>query len=423
MSFNLIKAKQKLKKYRIHLFIMVSVVVLLLLLLIQIRWINRARSLNEEQFNHRVGLALHESVAEFTKDQQSCQKMRECMNKSKFDASDSALLEMEVSRLDSIINEQFHNYQIQSPYTIEVLTTKDEQPKSKCFYYSLRKALSHDKAVLNVYFQKREKNLMDSMGSMFICSLILILILCTFFAIIILSLIKDKKVLERITDLVNNIAHEFKTPMATIALASGMLRREKVLTNTDQILHYSKVIYSENNRLKNQVDQLLKLACIERGELRINSDQFHVHLLLEESAACISVQLTEQSGSIEFYWNATNDLISGDRELIQNVLVNLLDNAVKYSPVSPKIKVETKNVNGNIQISVTDNGIGMSKEEQKYIFDRYYRAPTGDRHDVKGFGIGLSYSKMIVDAHHGSINVNSKRNHGSTFTLILPLNK
>ena len=410
----------KISTYRIQIFIGVSVIVLILLLLIQIRWISRARSLNEEQFNHRVGMALHESVDEFTKDRQSCEAMRAYMNKSKFDANDSALLESEVDRLDSIIKEQFQNYQIQSPYNIEVLTTADEQPRSKCFYYSLRKALSHDKAVLNVYFQKREQSLMDSMGSMFILSMILILILFAFFSITVFSLIKDKKILGRTTDLINNIAHEFKTPMATIALAGKMLGREKIYSDSNQVVHYSNMISTENNRLKKQIDQLLKLSCIERGELQMNSNSFHAHSILEECSEALSVRISEREGTMIFNKNAKNDLIKGDQELIQNVMFNLLDNAMKYSTEKPEITIETKNVNGDFRVFVSDKGIGMTKEEQKQIFERYYRAPTGDRHDVKGFGIGLSYSRMIIDAHKGSINVWSKRNFGSTFTVILP---
>ncbi|WP_372754399.1 sensor histidine kinase [Labilibaculum sp.] len=378
--------------------------------------------MSDEQFNHRVGLALHESVDEFAKDQQTCEKMRAFMNKEKYDANDSERLKLEVGRLDSIIKQQFEDYQIQSPYTIEVLSTADEQPKSKCFYYSLRKALSHDKAVLNVYFQKREQNLMDSMGSMFICSIILIFILCAFFGITILSLINDKKILGRTTDLINNIAHEFKTPMATISLASGMLKRNAVHSKPDQIEHYSNMILSENNRLKGQVDQLLKLACIERGELKLNSDQFHMHELLNVCVDRISVQLAERKGHIELNLLAKDDSVCGDKDLLQNVLLNIFDNAVKYSESNPEVKVETKNVNGNLFIAISDKGIGMSKEEQMHAFDRYYRARTGDQHEVKGFGIGLSYSKMIIDSHKGSIKVLSKRNYGSTFTIILPSN-
>lgn len=397
-----------------------SVLVLIALLLIQIRWISRARNLNEEQFNHRVGMALHESVDEFMKNRESCEAMSACMNKSKFDANDSAQLESEIERLDAIIKEQFQNYQIQSPYTIEVLSSADAQPRSKCFYYSLRKALSNDKAVLNVYFQKREQSLMDSMGSMFIFSIILILILFAFFGITVFSLIKDKKILGRTTDLINNIAHEFKTPMATIALAGKMLGREKIYTQSNQVIHYSNIILSENDRLKKQIDQLLKLSCIDRGELQLNSNQFKVHELLQECIQSISIQITERDGELKVNSMAINDTISGDKELIHNVFWNLFDNALKYSYNKPYIEIETKNSNGSLHISISDRGIGMSKDEQKHVFERYYRAPTGDRHDVKGFGIGLSYSRMIIDAHKGSININSRKNYGSTFTVILP---
>lgn len=414
------KLINRLSNYRIQIFLGISVVVLITLLLIQIRWIGRARDLNEEQFNHRVGMALHESVDEFMKDRERCEAMSACMSKSRFDANDSAKLESEVERLDSIIKQQFQNYQIQSAYTIEVLTSADEQPRSKCFYYSLRKALSHDKAVLNVYFNKREQSLMDSMGSMFILSVILILILFIFFGLTVFSFLKDKKILGRTTDLINNIAHEFKTPMATIALAGKMLGRDKVNSQPNQVIHYANMITSENDRLKKQVDQLLKLSCIDRGELQLNSNQFNVHELLKECIDSLSVRLSERKGELIVNKSAVNDLITGDRELIQNVFLNLLDNAIKYSSGKPELKLETKNNNGSLLILVSDKGIGMSKEEQKHVFDRYYRAPTGDRHDVKGFGIGLSYSRMIIDAHKGSINVWSKKNYGSTFTVMIP---
>jgi len=388
--------------------------------MIQVQWINQARRLNEEQFRHLVGLALHESVSEFMKDQQSCYELSECMKKLK-SASDSARLKSEVDRLNQIIDNKFKQHQIESSYTIEVLSKADEQPHSRCFYYSMQKALSDDKAMLNVYFDKREKNILDSMGTMFLASLIAIIILFSLFGITVLSLLRDKKILGRTTDLINNIAHEFKTPMASIALACGMLKREKVLSKPENVTHYSDIILTENNRLRLQVEQLLKLACIERGELKLNADEISLHSLLSECAACLDIQVKEKMGSLDFKFEASNDRVRVDKELLQNVFKNLIDNALKYSPTEPKINICTQNKNGEILISFSDEGIGMTKEEQKHIFDRYYRAHTGDIHSVKGFGIGLSYSKMIIDAHKGSINVWSKKNIGSTFTVVLPL--
>ena len=407
-------------RYKSQIFIGVSILVLIVLLIIQVQWISQARRLNEEQFRHLVGLALHESVSEFMKDQQSCFELSECMKKLK-SASDSARLKSEVARLNNIIENKFKQHQIKSSYTIEVLSKADEQPQSRCFYYSMQKALSDDKAMLNVYFDKREKNLLDSMGTMFIASLIAIIILFSLFGITVISLLRDKKILGRTTDLINNIAHEFKTPMASIALACGMLKREKVLSSPKNVTHYSDVILTENNRLRLQVEQLLKLACIERGELKLNADEISLHDLLSECAACLKILIEEKKGRIDFKLEATNDKVKVDRELLQNVFKNLIDNAIKYSPEEPKIRISTQNRNGEILISVTDEGIGMTREEQKNIFDRYYRAHTGDIHNVKGFGIGLSYTKMIIDAHKGSIKVWSKKNIGSTFTVVLPL--
>jgi two-component system phosphate regulon sensor histidine kinase PhoR len=407
-------------RYKSQIFIGVSILVLLILLLIQVQWINQARKLNEEQFRHLVGLALHESVSEFMEDQQSCYEMSECMKKLK-SKTDSARLKSEIKRLNLIIEDKFKQHQIESNYTIEVLSRADKQSKSRCFYYSMQKALSDDKAMLNVYFDKREKNLLDSMGTMFVASLIAIIILFSLFGITVLSLLRDKKILGRTTDLINNIAHEFNTPMASIALACGMLKREKVLSNPKNVSHYSDVIHSENNRLRQQVDQLLKLACIERGELKLSANEVSLHSLLSECASCLEIQLKEKNGNIEFNLEAIHDKVKVDEELIQHVFKNLIDNAVKYSTGSPKIKITTQIKNNDLCVSISDEGIGMTRDEQNQVFERYYRAHTGDIHNVKGFGIGLSYCKMIIDAHNGRIKVWSKKNIGSTFTVVLPL--
>ncbi len=407
-------------RYKSQIFIGVSILVLVILLMIQVQWINQARKLNEEQFRHLVGLALHESVSEFMNDQQSCYEMSECMKKLK-SKTDSARLKSEIKRLNLIIEDKFKQHQIESNYTIEVLSRADKQPQSRCYYYSMQKALSDDKAMLNVYFDKREKNILDSMGIMFISSLIAIIILFSLFGITVLSLLRDKKILGRTTDLINNIAHEFKTPMSSIALACGMLKREKVLSDPKNVSHYSDVIHTENNRLRQQVDQLLKLACIERGELKLNADEVSLHSLLSECASCLDIQLKERNGSIEFKLDASQDKVKVDEELLQHVFKNLIDNAVKYSTDSPKIKITTQTKNNELCISISDEGIGMTRDEQNNVFDRYYRAHTGDIHNVKGFGIGLSYCKMIIDAHNGRIKVWSKKNIGSTFTVVLPL--
>lgn len=409
-----------MNRYKSQIFIAVSIFVLIILLMIQVQWINQARRLNEEQFRHLVGLALHESVSEFMKDQQSCYEMSECMKKLK-SKSDSARLRSEIKRLNTIIDDKFKQHQIESSYTIEVLSKADKQPHSRCFYYSMQKALSDDKAMLNVYFDKRERNLLDSMGTMFMASLIAILILFTLFGITVLSLMRDKKILGRTTDLINNIAHEFKTPMASIALACGMLKREKVLSQPDNVAHYSNIIHTENNRLRSQVDQLLKLACIERGELKLNTNEVSIHKLLTECAACLDIHLKEKQGQIDYDLKARHDCVNVDKDLLQDVFKNLIDNAIKYSGDHPQIKICTESKNDQLWVSISDKGIGMTREEQKHIFDRYYRAQTGDVHNVKGFGIGLSYSKMIIDAHKGSIKVWSKKNIGSTFTVVLPL--
>ncbi|MEO1655803.1 MAG: HAMP domain-containing sensor histidine kinase, partial [Bacteroidota bacterium] len=232
---------------------------------------------------------------------------------------------------------------------------------------------------------------------------------------------KQKKLSEMTTDFINNMTHELKTPISTISLASNMLRKDRVLENKDKIVHYSGVIHDENDKLQNQVEQVLRLARIERGEYRLNIEKINLHEAVNEAIGSIELQVKSRNGQIKCYLEAIKHEILADMTHLTNVVSNLLDNANKYSPENPDITVKTYNREDGVVISVEDKGIGMSKDKQKYIFNKFYRVPTGNIHDVKGFGLGLAYVKMMVDAHKGHIHLKSEPGKGSKFDIFLPL--
>jgi two-component system phosphate regulon sensor histidine kinase PhoR len=213
------------------------------------------------------------------------------------------------------------------------------------------------------------------------------------------------------------MTHEFKTPIATIQLASDALTNEKVIHNVDQIKYYSGIIHEENKRMNMQVEKILQAADLEKDEIKMQWKTFGIHDKLHKIADNTMLQMEDIGADFTTHLNAENDFIEADEVHFTNIIINLLENAVKYSKENPKISLETRNRNNMIQILVRDNGIGMDKETQNHIYEKFYRAHTGNLHNVKGFGLGLTYVKNIVDAHKGKIEVESELGKGTTFTL------
>lgn len=252
-------------------------------------------------------------------------------------------------------------------------------------------------------------------GSLLFTSLILA---CFAYTIYIIQ--RQKKISDMKNDFINNMTHEFKTPIATISLATDSINNASIISNPDKVQRFTRIIKQENTRMLGQVEKVLQLAQLEKKDLQLKFSQINVHQLLQEISEHVNLQIKGKKGDLKMYLEAKNPVIEGDLTHISNILYNLLDNANKYSPDSPDIKVTTKNVSQGIEISIEDKGIGISRENQKYIFDKFYRVSTGNLHDVKGFGLGLSYVKVMVDAHQGHIQVKSSLGKGSNFILYFP---
>ena len=237
------------------------------------------------------------------------------------------------------------------------------------------------------------------------------------------TLIKQKKLSEIKNDFINNMTHEFKTPLATISLAVDALRNEKVMQDRQKSNYFSGIIKEENKRMNKQVETILQAALSERQELQLNLQPIHVHQIILDVVENFQLQLEDKQGKADLQLNARNDLLEADEVHFTNLITNLIDNALKYSKDHVQIKITTHSSNKNLVIRMEDNGIGMTKETQRRIFEKFYRAHTGNIHNVKGFGLGLSYVKSVVDAHHAKIKVDSIVGRGTTFTMDFPLRK
>lgn len=253
-----------------------------------------------------------------------------------------------------------------------------------------------------------------------------ILFTCIIFAaffITLRALFNQKKLSEIKSDFINNMTHEFKTPLATISLAVDALKNEKVINDRTKMDYFSGIIKDENKRMNKQVETILQAALLDKQEIQLNEKPVHAHELINAAINNIQLPLAEKKGKLETHLNATNDLIKADEVHIINIINNLLDNAIKYSKENLIIKLSTQNINNHLRIKIEDNGIGMNKETLNRIFEKFYRAHTGNIHNVKGFGLGLSYVKSIVDAHKGKIKAESTLGKGSCFMIDFSLLK
>lgn len=254
-------------------------------------------------------------------------------------------------------------------------------------------------------------------------SVVFTLMIVAAFFVTVSALLRQKKLSAIKNDFINNMTHEFKTPLATISLAVDALRNEKVLADKEKSEYFSGIIKEENKRMNKHVETILQSALLDRQEVKLNLKPLHAHAVISEVLENFELQLQNKKAKAEVHLNASNDLVMGDDVHFTNLISNLVDNAIKYSKENLYIKITTHSTNRHIVVRIEDNGIGMSKETQRRIFEKFYRAHTGNIHNVKGFGLGLSYVKTMVDAHNGRIRVDSTLGKGTTFTIEVPLAK
>jgi len=277
-----------------------------------------------------------------------------------------------------------------------------------------------DPGMLYIFFPNKESLILNSMFATLASSAGLLLVLIFIFAYTIYAIIRQKKLSEMKTDFINNMTHEFKTPVATIMIASEALKDPEVVEDKNRISRLAGIIYDENVRLGNHIERVLSIARLEKKEIKLEYNPVNVNDLITAVVDSMGLQLQKRNAELLLKLNATQEVIMGDELHLSNVIYNLVDNANKYSLENPKIEIGTKSTNKYFCIEISDQGIGMTKEQTKRIFDQFYRVPTGNLHDVKGFGLGLNYVQDIIHQMNGSIKVHSEKDRGTTFEILLP---
>ncbi|NJB87789.1 two-component system phosphate regulon sensor histidine kinase PhoR [Lewinella marina] len=273
---------------------------------------------------------------------------------------------------------------------------------------------------IRAYSPDKDSVIYSSLYENFAASLLFVLIILGCFIYTIYVILMQKKVSEMKTDFINNMTHEFKTPIATISLATDSIVSPRISGDPAKVQRFARIIKQENKRMNDQVEKVLQMAKLDKSRLNLNLTAVDLNEVVQSAVEYICLQVEPRGGTVTMKLNADPSVVEGDLTHLSSLINNLLDNANKYSPEAPRITVTTANVARGVQVTVADQGLGMTREARKNIFDRFYRVHTGDRHDVKGFGLGLSYVKTITEVHGGSIEVKSELGKGSSFIVTFP---
>ncbi len=403
------------------------------IIIIQLYWVNQAYSLGEKQFTHRVDMALNDvadKVLTFSGDTTLLINpvQEEHANYYWVELNDP----VDITVLEALLMSAFQEYRVETDFEygiydciIDTLYMGNYVKFDSSFVarpnrYANLPAEKREQSYFSVYFPEQEGYLLNKMGFWIFSSIILGVVIL-FFAITTFVILRQRRLSEITKEFINNMTHEFKTPISTIGVSTEVLLRDENIQTNDRLKRYSAIIAKENKRLKKQVEKVLQIATLEKEDFRLNKEEVDVHRLIQQAVDTVQVALESKQGDIAVKLKAQQSHLEADKVHLTNMLYNLLDNAIKYSgDQPPAITLSTANTRQGIQIKVADKGIGISKEDLHHIFRKFYRVSTGNRHDVKGFGLGLSYVKMMVDEHKGHIKVESEPGKGTTFILTLP---
>lgn len=412
----------------IRLVIILGIIAISGIIAIQIYWVKKAFDLKDQQFRQTVMVSLRNVANQISK----AYKLSLIENPVSQYSSDyyvvNLRLPLEQSLLEHLLKEEFKKNNINTDFEYGIYDCETdkivfgahinsdfevENVNHEIFLPKTDKFLNY----FGVKFPN-QKSYLTSKLDFWIVSSIITLVVMAFFGYAMFIILKQKRLSEVQRDFINNMTHEFQTPISTIKIATDVLGQNKILDQPERLKKYVQIIKQENNRLKNQVEAVLATAKIGKGQIVLDTQLQEVHEIISEVSDSVKAEL-EDNFTLDL--KATKTSINADRMHLMNVIRNLIDNAIKYSNKPAKIKIATRNENQILIISIEDKGIGIPKEHIAKIFNKFYRVPTGNVHNVKGFGLGLNYVKEIINLHKWKINVNSEPGEGTVFDIFIPL--
>lgn len=405
-----------MNRSKFQLFLLIATLVCLISLVgIQINWVLKEARLQEAQFNRSVGMALQRI-------ENNLEKYKNCTQQKRCSSCRLLVVTLkQVANIDSIIKSDLNYYGINLEFDYDIIDLKVEKQKLPrgCYITSkLSEKLQQEGYELKINFPKKSDFIRAQIGTIFITSIILVALVTLSFLLIYRFYKRERQSIAQMRHFINNMTHEFKTPLTNIGFANSMISKSELVEHDPKLLSYSGIIRDEHRRLKERVELLLKASQAETI-LPTNLETVDLSKVVEDVVESFQPQIDEKGGVVSIKKVGSNFTLSSNVDQLHIVIGNLLDNALKYCDKTPKIEILLRSKPQKISIEISDNGIGIAAEHQQLIFDCFYRVSQGDLHNVKGFGLGLFHVKSIIEKLGGKISVSSTKGKGSVFVIEL----
>ena len=420
-----------MKSATIRLIVVLAVLCIVGITITQGYWVKRAFDLKEDEFERQANTALlnvAQQIFSFSRTPSPVNKPVKQLSTNYFVVMINGAIDANL--LEFLLRAEFEKRSIQTDFEYGIYDCANEKMvygnyvamRETQVNKHLEKKLpkwSNQGYYFGVQFANRESQIVNQMGIWIFSSLVLVLVI-VFFSYTLFVILKQKRLSEVQKDFINNMTHEFKTPIATIALSAGVLKDPQIIRQPERLLNYATIVESENNRLKQHVERVLQMAKLDKDHIELKKENVNLHEVIEEVVRGMRITLEEKRGEVILNLHAEQPVVHADKLHVTNVIYNLLDNAIKYCSGNPVVTIVTKQNAKVLSLEMIDNGIGVREQDQKKIFQKFYRVPTGNVHNVQGFGLGLNYVKQIIESHKGKVGMTSQPGQGSLFSFYLP---
>ncbi len=421
-----------MKNNHIRLAVILGSVSIIGIIVFQWYWVNKSFNLAEQQFNRTVEIALYnvaEKMVTFNGHELPNENPVRQISSNYFIVDINEIIDASI--LDHYLKTEFEYSNIKIDYEYAIYDCETDKMVFGSYISHLksdsneeRKFQKYDEFTyyFGIIFPTKTAYVLKTMN-LWIISFFVLLTAIVFFAYAIFIIFRQKRLSEIQKDFINNMTHEFKTPISTIGISANVLSGKDILNDPSRLANYAAIIADQNSRLENQIEKVLQVARIEKNKLKLKTEEIDLHKIVAEVSRSFTLNIKNKNGQLQLELNADIFMVQADKQHLTNVIYNLIDNAVKYCTDEPIVKVSTRCRDNYIILDISDNGVGIEKKYHKKIFDKFFRVPTGNIHNVKGFGIGLNYVKNIISAHKWSIQVESKPGEGTKFSILIPINR